>query len=404
MVWDPVDTDNGGTVTRYTVEYTPRNDRDSWDDPNNEDKEIYVSGPDVDAVGSQSAGKPGVPFGNNINSSTKTSSINTAEELLHPRSNRVVALATTDSAIVLFSWSATSSLVRPLSVGEANKLTSAAPELASNSLRTMGGSLWQKRGSKSGAAWTLPNRHAAARVSEATRPKEASLPTLIWIIFNIPRPPSSAEEATQQTCSVDWWSYLFVWLLHAAAIVVAAFAIAFWSGTCCSNGKFSLLTKRTFLGYLLLFSAFEEPISAAAFGVPKSIGDMGLNVSVGHRRLSTDVSTFSALSSAIASDADINVVSDITFTAVITISGMTGLAISSSNGAVMTSDRSFSNSYGGMFYIASGSDVTFTGLGFASGSASDRGGCFYVTGSSTVEMEDVEVTNCYAYVRGLEHT
>ena len=184
--------------------------------------------------------------------------------------------------------------------------------------------------------------------------------------------------------------------------VVAAVAMAFWSGACCSNGKFSLLTKGTFLSYLLLFSVFEEPISAA-FNVPKSIGHMGLNASLGHRRLSTDVSTFSALSSAIASDADINVVSDITFTAVITISGMTGVAISSSNGAVMTSDRSFSNSYGGMFYIASGSDVTFTGLGFASGSATTQGGCFYVD-SSTVEMEDVEVSKCYAYVRGVEHT
>ena len=115
------------------------------------------------------------------------------------------------------------------------------------------------------------------------------------------------------------------------------------------------------------------------------------------RRLSTEVSSFSALSSAIASDADINVVGDITFTGVITISGKTNVKISSSTGAVLTSDRSFSASSGGMFYVASGSDVTFTGLGFASGSA-NRGGCLYATGS-TIEMDDVDFTSCYAYVR-----
>ena len=110
------------------------------------------------------------------------------------------------------------------------------------------------------------------------------------------------------------------------------------------------------------------------------------------------MSSFSALSSAITSDADVNVVSDITFTGVITISGKTNVKISSSTGAVLTSDRTFSNSYGGMFNIASGSDVTFTGLGFASGSASYRGGCFYVDGS-TIEVEDVDFTSCYAAVR-----
>ena len=110
------------------------------------------------------------------------------------------------------------------------------------------------------------------------------------------------------------------------------------------------------------------------------------------------VSNFSALSNAIRTNADINVVSNITFTGVITISGETRVKISSSTGAVLSSARTFSNSYGGMFNIASGSDVTFTGLGFASGSASYQGGCFYATGS-TVEMEDVDFTSCYASVR-----
>ena len=110
------------------------------------------------------------------------------------------------------------------------------------------------------------------------------------------------------------------------------------------------------------------------------------------------VSNFSALSNAIHTNVDINVVDNIAFTGVITISGKTNVKISSSTGRVLTSDRSFSASSGGMFYVASGSDVTFTGLGFASGSVSSRGGCLYATGS-TIEMDDVDLTSCYAYVR-----
>ena len=34
VTWMPVDTDNGGVVTKYTVERTVSNDRDSWNDPN----------------------------------------------------------------------------------------------------------------------------------------------------------------------------------------------------------------------------------------------------------------------------------------------------------------------------------------------------------------------------------
>ena len=111
----------------------------------------------------------------------------------------------------------------------------------------------------------------------------------------------------------------------------------------------------------------------------------------GRRRLSTDVSSFSALSNAIASNAEINVVSSITMTATITISSITNLKISSESGAVLTS--SFTASSGGFFYIQSSSDVTFTGLGFVSGSATDRGGCLYVS-SSTVEVEDSDLTAC----------
>jgi hypothetical protein len=110
-----------------------------------------------------------------------------------------------------------------------------------------------------------------------------------------------------------------------------------------------------------------------------------------------EVSTFLELSSSIQSNADINVVGNITFTGVITISGKTNVKISSSTGAVLTSDRTISNGYGGMFNVASGSDVTFTGLGFANGSAT-RGGCLYATGS-TIEMDDVDFTSCYTHVR-----
>ena len=105
--------------------------------------------------------------------------------------------------------------------------------------------------------------------------------------------------------------------------------------------------------------------------------------------LPVNVSTFAALSYAIESRAQIDVVNDITFTAAITISSMTNVKISSSIGAVLKSDRSF----GGMFYISSASDVTFTGLQFASGSGSTGTGCMDVTGS-TIELKDVEFNSC----------
>ena len=107
-----------------------------------------------------------------------------------------------------------------------------------------------------------------------------------------------------------------------------------------------------------------------------------------------EVSSFAALSDSIRTNAQIDVVSDITFTAVITISGKTNVKISSSTGAVLSSDRSFSNDYGGIFRVDSNSDVTFTGLGFTSGSAEQHGGCLYVTGSSTVKTEDVDFWHC----------
>ena len=98
----------------------------------------------------------------------------------------------------------------------------------------------------------------------------------------------------------------------------------------------------------------------------------------------------------IASNADINVVSDITFTGAITISGKTNVKISSSTGKVLSSSRSFSNSNGGMIEIDGASDVTFTGLGFTSGSASYRGGCISVQQGSTVEADNVDFTSCYS--------
>ena len=114
------------------------------------------------------------------------------------------------------------------------------------------------------------------------------------------------------------------------------------------------------------------------------------------RRLTTttDVSTFDALSGAISSDAEnINIVSNISFTAPITISGKTNLNISSSNGAVLSSDRSFTANNGGMFYIESSSDVKFTNLLFVSGSAYHKGGAIAAY-QSNVELADVHFTSC----------
>ena len=125
------------------------------------------------------------------------------------------------------------------------------------------------------------------------------------------------------------------------------------------------------------------------------------------RRLSTVVvSTFSALSSAIASDTTISVTGNISFTAVITISGKTGVKIYSDAGVTLTSDRSFTNTQGGMIYVASGSDVTLSGLTFESGSASGSsyvyGGCVYVT-ASNIDVQDSVFSKCYAYVGLVEY-
>ena len=108
------------------------------------------------------------------------------------------------------------------------------------------------------------------------------------------------------------------------------------------------------------------------------------------------------LSSAIASDTTISVSGNINFTAVITISGMTGVKIYSDAGVTLRSDRSFSNSYGGMIYVAGGSDVTLSGLTFESGSAR-YGGCVHVTGYSTVDVKDSVFSKCYAYVSLVKH-
>ena len=209
----------------------------------------------------------------------------------------------------------------------------------------------------------------------------------------------------------QWLSDLWALLGTVFTGVTAVSALVVVLMTSAQSVSVPLPVKRHFINYLLLFSVFEEPVRAAVLGAKEEAPPLWVNGSARalgslggtghHRRLTTDVSTFSGLSSAITSGAQVNVVSDITFTSVITISGVTDATVSSSTGAVLTSNRGFSASHGGMFYIESGSDVTFTGLGFASGSASIRGGCFYVTGS-TVEMEDVDFTKCYAGVSRLK--
>ena len=116
---------------------------------------------------------------------------------------------------------------------------------------------------------------------------------------------------------------------------------------------------------------------------------------------STDVTTFYELSSAIASHAQINVAQDIRFEQPITISGKIKLAFRSLVGAVL-SGEGFSGSFGGLFKIEEGSDVTFSGLQFAKGTATQYGGCLYVTGSH-VEVEDAGFTECVADEVSLLH-
>ena len=84
---------------------------------------------------------------------------------------------------------------------------------------------------------------------------------------------------------------------------------------------------------------------------------------------------------------------DITFTGALTISGQTNVHIYSDTGAVLTSNRGFTADSGGMINIGSGSDVTFTGVGFVSGSAAAQGGCLYID-SSTVEINSVDFDAC----------
>ena len=50
---------------------------------------------------------------------------------------------------------------------------------------------------------------------------------------------------------------------------------------------------------------------------------------------------------------------------------------------------------GGLFRIKEGSDVTFSGLQFAKGTATEDGGCLAVFGSH-VEVEDADFTECNA--------
>ena len=102
------------------------------------------------------------------------------------------------------------------------------------------------------------------------------------------------------------------------------------------------------------------------------------------------VANFADLSSAIVSNTEILVTSDITLTSSITISGKTNVKIYSSTNAVLSASNEHQH-----FYIESGSDVTFTGLGFASGSA-ERGGCMRVMSGSTVDVDAVNFTSCTA--------
>ena len=76
------------------------------------------------------------------------------------------------------------------------------------------------------------------------------------------------------------------------------------------------------------------------------------------------------------------------------------LAITSDNGAALTSDRPFGVVEGGLFWVGENSDVTFTGVWLVSGSASSGGGCVYVGGGSTVKTNGVHFVSCEAsYVR-----
>ena len=174
---------------------------------------------------------------------------------------------------------------------------------------------------------------------------------------------------------------LCTWLLHAAAACEMVACVVLVSLSLRGRRpRFSTATKRSFLAYLLIFG---KPIRASE---------------ASHRRLSTDVSSFSDLSSAIDTGAEINVVADITFTTDtghIEIDGITGVTITSSDSMELSSTAGVvSGIAGGFFYIKGGSDVTISGLSLNSGSADQRGGCVYLEGSSTLTIKDVGIYNC----------
>ena len=112
-----------------------------------------------------------------------------------------------------------------------------------------------------------------------------------------------------------------------------------------------------------------------------------------------NVSTFSALSACCQFDnADITVTGDITFTDQLTITGRT-VSITSTKDAVLTSDRSFSASSGGMLFIEDGAKVALTGLHFVDGSATSVGGCLYVD-NSDLAVFNSSFTGCFSAVGG----
>mmetsp|Transcript_22348 Transcript_22348/g.57176 ORF Transcript_22348/g.57176 Transcript_22348/m.57176 type:complete len:632 (+) Transcript_22348:163-2058(+) len=126
----------------------------------------------------------------------------------------------------------------------------------------------------------------------------------------------------------------------------------------------------------------------------------------GGRRLTTytEVSTFSALSSAVLfSDIHVTIAADMHITSPIVVaSGVQGVTISGvdyhQRGGDDTTLTILNGSFTDrLFFVGAGSDVTFTGIHFMSGSAeTNNGGCVHVDNGATVSFIGAAFTSCTA--------
>ena len=192
--------------------------------------------------------------------------------------------------------------------------------------------------------------HRGAGVPSGRRPTRTGTATAssLLVSFTIdedPPLPTASESGSEiprarrpaPPLSIPLWiAHLCAWAIRTAtscALRLAA-ALVYLGG---ARNRLSITTKRGFLGYLLVFSGavLQEVSGLRDAGGADTRGASSSAAPVEEaadrrRRLSTthiDVKTFAELSDSIASDTEINVLNDITFTSAITITAKTNLKV-----------------------------------------------------------------------------